>query len=110
MPAKKLGVQPCAQGATEQMAARAGAVTGSIQSIAAVSEQQNAATEKVSVSTEQMSTQVEHMSAQAQELARTAGHLTSLVACFRLDDRVAYAAAGTPNPATRLLAPLRRVA
>jgi methyl-accepting chemotaxis protein len=67
------------------MAAQASAVTNSIHSIAAVSEEQSAATEEVSASTEQMSAQIEEMTAQAQALADTAEQLTRLVARFKLD-------------------------
>ena len=55
--------------------------------IAAMAEEQNAATEQVSASTEEISAQVEEMAAQAQELAATADGLRDLVAQFQLTNR-----------------------
>jgi prophage tail gpP-like protein len=60
-------------------------VTGSIQSIAAVAEENSASTEEVSASAEEMSAQVEEMTAQAADLASTAEQLWALVARFMLD-------------------------
>ena len=68
------------------MAAQAGQVTASIQSIAAVAEESSAMTEEVSASSEEMLAQSEEMSAQAQELARTAEELQHLVSRFQLDE------------------------
>jgi len=53
-------------------------VTGSVRTIAAMSEEQSAATEAVSASAEEMSAQIDEMSAQAQELAATAEQLKGL--------------------------------
>jgi C4-dicarboxylate-specific signal transduction histidine kinase len=88
--------------ATEEMAAQAAEVTGATQNIAAVSEEQSAATDEVSASAEEMTSQIEEMRAQAQELAATAEQLTGLVARFKPEE-----SARTPETC---VVPLRRAA
>lgn len=66
-------------------------VLGAVQGIAAIAEEQSAATEQVSASAEEMSAQVEAMHAQAQSLAATAQELQNLVARFKLEDRTPQA-------------------
>ena len=73
--------------ATKEMVAQATQVTTAIQSVAAVSEEQNASSEQVSASAEEMAAQVQEMGAQAQELAVTAEQLRRLVEKFILDER-----------------------
>jgi methyl-accepting chemotaxis protein len=92
------------------MAAQAGVVSHSIQSIAAVSELQSAAAEQASASTDQMGIQVGQMSAQAQELAATAEQLKELVSRFTLDDHTAPAAVSSRKPNAKKVASLRRAA
>jgi methyl-accepting chemotaxis protein len=60
-------------------------VQGSVESIAAVSEQTAAGAEEVSASTEEQSASAEQMSAGAQELAALATGLKELVQHFTLD-------------------------
>jgi len=83
------------------MALHAGHVTDAVQSIAAVSEEQSAATEQVMASAEEVIDQVVEMSNQAKGLAATAVELNGLVTRFKLVDD-AYAP-------TRVV-PLRRAA
>src|SRR5205823_8853633 len=74
---------------TQEMAAQSTMVSDSIASIAAVSEEQSAATEQVSASAEEMSARVEQIGSQAQELAATADQLKALAGGFRLADELA---------------------
>ncbi len=75
--------------ASQDMAAETARVNEATQSIAAVAEENSAATEEVSASAEEMSAQVEEMSAQAEELAATAEQLEVLVGRFRLERQAA---------------------
>ena len=74
------------------MAVQASQVTGSISSIAAVSEQNTAAAEEVSASAEEMSAQVEEVQGQAEALAETARTLNELMEQFSVDPRLQVAA------------------
>jgi methyl-accepting chemotaxis protein len=67
------------------MPASAGPVTRSVESIAAVSEENSAAAEEVSAATEKMSAQAAEVVASAESLARMAAKLDALVARFRLE-------------------------
>jgi methyl-accepting chemotaxis protein len=84
------------------MAAQAAHVTGAIQGIAAVAEEQSASSEEVAASAQELTGQVQAMSSQAQSLAVTDAHLRSLVARFTVD-----AAATVPQG---MIVPLRRAA
>jgi hypothetical protein len=92
------------------MAAQAGQVTGEIQTIAAVSEENSAATEEVSASAEEMSAQVEEMTAQAEELAATAEQLRELVSRFRLEAQAEPHESVTPRRRTADWQPSRTAA
>jgi methyl-accepting chemotaxis protein len=70
--------------ATGRMAAGASEVTGLIENIASVSEENSAAVEQVSASAEEMSAQVEEVTASAQSLAEMAQALQELVRQFKL--------------------------
>jgi methyl-accepting chemotaxis protein len=67
------------------MSTGAGRVTSSVESIAAVSEENSAAAEEVSATTEQMAAQAEEVVASAATLARMAEQLDELVARFRIE-------------------------
>ena len=70
--------------AATAMTAAAGTVSNSIESIAAVSEENSAAAEEVSAATEEMSAQAEEVVASAASLAEMASGLDALVARFKL--------------------------
>jgi len=70
--------------AAQSMTERAGTVTASIESIAAVAEENSASTEEVSASAEEMSAQVEQITASTGELGRMADSLRDQIASFRL--------------------------
>jgi methyl-accepting chemotaxis protein len=72
--------------AAATMTANAGSVSRSVESIAAVSEENSAAAEEVSAATEEMSAQAEEVVASASTLAEMAATLDELVARFTLDD------------------------
>jgi methyl-accepting chemotaxis protein len=81
--------------ASSRMTSAAATVSHSIESIAAVSEENSAAAEEVSAATEEMSAQAEEVVASAKSLADMAAQLDELVARFRLvADSDAGAAAG----------------
>jgi methyl-accepting chemotaxis protein len=86
-----------AAGAT--MTASATIVGRSVDSIAAVSEQNSAAADEVSVTTDAMSAQAEEVVASAESLAEMAAQLDALVASFRLDAGVDQEAADAPSGA-----------
>lgn len=70
----------------QQMAQQADVASESVASVAAVAEENSAATEQVSASTEEMSAQVEELSASTSELGRMADVLLDQIAAFRLAD------------------------
>jgi len=70
--------------AATSMAEQAAIVGESIESIAAVAEENSASTEEVSAAAEQMSAQVEELSASTSELGRMADALREQIAAFRL--------------------------
>jgi hypothetical protein len=67
------------------MAAQAGQVGESIQSIASAAEQSSGASREVSASADEMSAQVADVSQQAEILAQTAAEVRSLLSQFRVD-------------------------
>ena len=67
------------------MTAAARTVSGSVQSIAAISEENSAAAEEVSAATEEMSAQAEEVVASAASLAQMADELDEVVARFVLE-------------------------
>ena len=69
-----------------RMTSNASTVRRSIESIAAVSEENSAAAEEVSAATEQLSAQVEEVVAAAGSLSQMAAQLAELVGRFVLDD------------------------
>jgi methyl-accepting chemotaxis protein len=73
--------------AADRMTASASTVSGSVQSIAAISEENSAAAEEVSAATEEMSAQAEEVVASASSLAQMAHELDAVVARFVLEDR-----------------------
>ncbi len=81
--------------AATRMASSSDAVTRSIGSIAAVSEENSAAAQEVSAATEEMSAQAEEVVASAATLADMAADLERLVARYRLDS------AANTHPAVR---------
>jgi methyl-accepting chemotaxis protein len=104
-------------GAAARMSSAARVVSDSVESIAAVSEENSAAVEEVSAATQEMSAQAEEVVASAGSLAQMAVELESLVARFRLDsasvvgsmpDRPAARGRGPESTYTR--APARRAA
>ena len=80
--------------AATTMTASAGLVSRSVESIAAVSEQNSAAAQEVSAATEEMSAQAEEVSASAQALSEMADQLDRIVGRFRLGGR---GAEGSPT-------------
>ena len=70
--------------AVTRMTASAALVSRSVDSIAAVSEQNSAAAQEVSAATEEMSAQAEEVSASAQALSEMADRLDAIVGRFRL--------------------------
>jgi len=95
-------VQLTASG-VERMSADSDAVTRSISSIAAVSEENSAAAEEVSAATQEMSAQAEEVVASAATLASMAEHLDSLVAHFHLDQADVRAAGAATATATNVV-------
>ncbi len=96
MTSKIAGVGDVASGnrdAARLMATQADTVSESVSSVAAVAEQNSAATEQVSASTEEMSAQVEELSASTSELGRMADELLAQIATFRLSGDPAIASA-----------------
>jgi methyl-accepting chemotaxis protein len=77
--------------AAGRMIAGASFVSSSMESVAAVSQENSAAAEEVSAATEEMSAQAEQVVASAATLADMAADLDSLVARFTLDDSTARA-------------------
>jgi hypothetical protein len=67
------------------MSTSASTVGGSIESIAAISEENSASAEEVSAATEEMSAQAEEVVASAVSLAQMAGELDEVVAKFTLE-------------------------
>jgi methyl-accepting chemotaxis protein len=72
--------------AAARMTASARVVSGSVESIAAISEENSASAEEVSAATQQMSAQVEEVVASAASLASMADELDAIVARFRIDE------------------------
>jgi methyl-accepting chemotaxis protein len=70
--------------AATQMTVSAGLVSRSVESIAAVSEQNSAAAQEVSATTEEMSAQAEEVAASAQALSEMADQLDAIVGRFQL--------------------------
>lgn len=70
--------------ATEEMSAAAQQVNFSMQNVAAVSEQNASSAEEVSASTEELTASIEEISASSDQLARMAGELQNLVSKFRV--------------------------
>jgi methyl-accepting chemotaxis protein len=83
------------------MRAAARTVSTSIDSIAAVSEENSAAAEEVSAATEEMSAQAEEVVASAASLADMANQLDGLVARFRLTSPSVSSAAVVPVSSER---------
>jgi methyl-accepting chemotaxis protein len=79
--------------AATRMADTAGLVSRSVESIAAVSQENSAAAQEVSAATEEMSAQAEEVSASAQALSDMADGLDAIVGRFQLASRSAAAAA-----------------
>ena len=73
--------------AAAEMTSAARIVSGSVESIAAISEENSAAAEQVSAATQEMSAQAEQVMASAGSLAEMARELDSIVARFVLEDR-----------------------
>jgi methyl-accepting chemotaxis protein len=71
--------------AADRMTASASTVSNSVESIAAISEENSAAAEEVSAATEEMSAQAEEVVASAGSLAQMAHELDAVVARFILD-------------------------
>ena len=82
-------------------------MSGAVQSIAAISEENSAAAEEVSAATEEMSAQAEEVVASAGSLAQMADELDEVVARFVLEGSAAGAAptsiASRQRPSTRML-------
>jgi len=74
---------------TLEMTGQAGRVSEAISEIASVVEEQSAATDGVSASAEEMHSQVDHTGVQARELAAAADQLRERVARFKLVDKAA---------------------
>jgi methyl-accepting chemotaxis protein len=72
--------------AAARMTASAHVVSASVESIAAISEENSASAEEVSAATEQMSAQAEEVVASATSLASMADELDAIVARFRIDE------------------------
>ncbi len=89
--------------AATRMTAAARTVSGSVQSIAAISEENSAAAEEVSAATEEMSAQAEEVVASAASLASMADELDEVVARFALE-------AGRRAPAPASVSERRRMA
>ncbi len=85
--------------AAARMTASARVVSGSVESIAAISEENSASAEEVSAATEQMSAQAEEVVASATSLASMADELDAIVARFRIE---AGSGATTPVNVTEL--------
>jgi methyl-accepting chemotaxis protein len=84
--------------AAARMTASAHVVSNSVESIAAISEENSASAEEVSAATEQMSAQAEEVVASATSLASMADELDAIVARFRIE----AIAAATPANVTEL--------
>jgi methyl-accepting chemotaxis protein len=82
-------------------------VSSSVDSIAAISQENSAAAEEVSAATEEMSAQAEEVVASAGSLAQMAGELDAVVARFVLDVDTASSASAAAEP-TSLTARSRR--
>jgi methyl-accepting chemotaxis protein len=76
---------------TLEMTSQAGRVSEAISEIAAVVQEQSAATDGVSASAQEMHSQVDHTGVQARELAAAADQLRELVARFKLIEESAPA-------------------
>jgi methyl-accepting chemotaxis protein len=72
--------------ATEEMTASSDTVAKAVEATAGVAEENSSASEEVSASTEQMSAQVQEALAAAQSLSETAEGMQKLVEVFRTDD------------------------
>ncbi|GAB4265514.1 methyl-accepting chemotaxis protein [Thermincola ferriacetica] len=70
--------------ATEEMSASAQQVNSSMQSVASISEENAAAAEEVSASTEELTASIEEISASSEQLAKMAQDLQAIVAKFRV--------------------------
>lgn len=70
--------------ATEEMSASAEQVNAAMQNIASISEESAASAEEVSASTEELTASIEEISASSEQLARMARELQELVAQFRV--------------------------
>ena len=81
-----------------RMTGSARVVSNSVESIAAVSQQNSAAAEQVSAATEQMSAQAEEVVASASSLASMAEELDSVVARFVLDGASGAIATASSEP------------
>ena len=77
--------------AADRMTYAASTVSGSVQSIAAISEENSAAAEEVSAATEEMSAQAEEVVASAGSLAQMADELKAVVGRFVLEGHSAEA-------------------
>jgi len=75
--------------ATRQLTSFSDKVSQAVEHIASVSQENSAATEEVSASAEEVSAQVEEVSNSAQDLAKTAQTLQTIVANFKLDEKLA---------------------
>jgi methyl-accepting chemotaxis protein len=101
--------------ASRRMTMAAGTVSSSIESIAAVSQENSAAAEEVSAATEEMSAQAEEVVASAASLADMATQLDGLVARFKLASvadsaptTISVGAAHSPDMAPRRQARIER--
>ena len=70
--------------ATEQMSASAEEVNSSMQNIASISEENASGAEEVSASTEELTASIEEISSSSEQLAKMAQELQNLVAQFRV--------------------------
>ncbi|WP_418791580.1 methyl-accepting chemotaxis protein [Phosphitispora sp. TUW77] len=70
--------------ATEEMSASTEEITSSMQNVATISEENASAAEEVSASTEELTASIEEISGSSQELAQMARELKNMVSQFRL--------------------------
>ena len=77
------------------MAANSTQVTQSVDSVASITEQNNATTQQASASAEEMTAQVEEVVAAAQSLSQMAEDLQKVVGTFNIDD------SGSPAPGSK---------
>jgi methyl-accepting chemotaxis protein len=98
-------------GAAQDIRGFASTVSNSVESMAAISQENSAAAEEVSAATEEMSAQAEEVVASAQSLAEMAARLDQLVVGISVDEESIEPSRTTiPTGSRREVSPMRRVA